>query len=119
MAYQLKRRIEKLERSGAGDFGNKLGLLAAMFPGIDSKRIEAATRGHERYLNSLIDGKGRITWEGFCFVYERCQRESDAAILTGKIATDNAEDFKLGGRGQRTCVQEAIAPGPRPVSLKL
>jgi hypothetical protein len=85
MAYQLKRRLQKLESSTAGDFGNKLGLLPAMLPGIDPKRIEAAARGHERYLNSLIDGKGGITWEGFCFLYERCQRDSsDSAIPPAK-----------------------------------
>jgi hypothetical protein len=39
MAYQLKRRIQKLEASVDGDFGNKLRLLAAMLPGIDPKRI--------------------------------------------------------------------------------
>jgi hypothetical protein len=85
MAYQLKRRLQKLDTSADGDFGNKIALLAAMLPGIDPKRIEAAALGHERYLNSLIDGKGGITWEGFCFLYERCRGDStDGAILPAK-----------------------------------
>jgi hypothetical protein len=85
MAYQLKRRIAKLENSTAGESGNKLGLLPAMLTGIDPKRIEAAVRGHERYLNSLMDGKGGITWEGFCFLYERCQEHpNDGAIRSAK-----------------------------------
>ena len=92
MAHQLRRRIEKLEASAGGDFGDKLGLLAARLSGIDLGRIEAAARGHERYLNSLIDGYGRITWEGFCFLYSRCEGASDkVAILPGRIATDNTE----------------------------
>jgi hypothetical protein len=68
MAYQLKRRIQKLDASADGDFGNKLGLLAARLSGIDPERIAAAGRGNEGYLNSLIDGDGRITWDGFCFL---------------------------------------------------
>jgi hypothetical protein len=66
---KLRRRIERLEARWGSNLETDVRALAQFF-GVSAEPMLDVARENEAWLSRQI-GDGAITWEGFCYLYDR------------------------------------------------